>query len=87
MIFRKLQGVRVPEEQQGLIRFTCLNYNRISKRTQQKIVSLCESIGGEYSSALFDVMCSKSSISRIALKHNVSESVLYSLRKQFYESW
>lgn len=87
MSFRKLQGVELPEEQQGLIRYTCLNVDRQSKRTREKIQRLCDDVGGAYSAALWEVMCTKKSITAIAQKHYVGESTLYRLRKEFYESW
>ena len=87
MIFRKLQGVGLPVEQQGLIRFTCLTYKQQPRRVKEKIDRMCDECGGEYSAALFDVMCSKNSITSIALRHNVSQSALYRMRKRFYENW
>ena len=42
---------------------------------------------GPYSAALREVMCGEDSITSIALRHYVSESTLYRLRKDFYESW
>ena len=87
MSFRKLQGVSLTEEQQGLIRYTCLNYDGQSKKIQKKIQRLCDEVGGAYSAALWDVMCTKKSITYIAQKHFISESELYRKRKKFYESW
>lgn len=87
MSFRKLRGVRLPEEQQGLIRYTCLTWRSQPKSVQKKIRRLCEECGGAYHAALWDVMCSRQSVTAIALAHTVSESTLYRLRKEFYESW
>ena len=87
MSFRRLHGVKLPEEVQGLIRYTCLNYSRQPKKIQQKIDRLCAECGGDYSAALFDVMCSRMSMAQISLKYNVSEPVLYRKRRDFYEKW
>ncbi len=87
MLFKKLRGVNIPVEQQGYIRFTCLTYDVQPRKVRDKIDRLCNEQGGVYSAALFEVMCSKRSMVDISLRHNVSQSVLYRLRKQFYESW
>lgn len=87
MSFRKLPGVCLPEEKQGLIRYTCLNYAGASRRTREKVERLCRTCGGEYEQALFEVMTTRKSITSIALAHYVSETTLYRLRKSFYEAW
>ena len=85
--FKKLRGVNLPEEKQGLIRYTCLTCGEQPKHVQKKIQRLCQMCGGAESAALREVMCTKRSITAIALDHCVSESQLYRARKQFYESW
>lgn len=87
MSFRKLRGVRLPEEKQGLIRYTCLNYGEQPKWKREKIQRLCDACGGEHSRALFEVMTTRKSVTRIAMEYAVSESVLYERRKTFYEAW
>lgn len=87
MGFKKLRGVHLPEEKQGLIRYSCLTYKEQPKHIQNKIQRLCREVGGAYQAALWEVMCSKNSITSIAMAHHVSESVLYELRRRFYERW
>lgn len=87
MAFKKLRGVDLPEEKQGLIRYTCLTYDQQPKRMQNKIDRLLRECGGPYDAALREVMCGKDSITAIALRHFTSESSLYRMRKAFYESW
>lgn len=87
MGFKKLRGVSLPEEQQGLIRYTCLTWRDQPKHIQNKIQRLCRECGGAYGAALREVMCTKSSLAAIALRNHVSENVLYDLRRQFYEAW
>ena len=41
MGFRKLRGVRLPEEKQGLIRYICLNYADQPEWMKRKIERLC----------------------------------------------
>lgn len=87
MAFRKLQGVKMPEEKQGAVRFACLTWEDQPKFIQNKIAKLCQDVGGLYSAALWDVMCTRKSITAISMEHHVSESTLYRMRKKFYESW
>lgn len=87
MSFKKLRGVSLPEEKQGLVRYTCLTYREQPKWIQDKIQHLCVACGGEHQRALFDVMTTRRSIVEIAAEHSVSESVLYERRKAFYECW
>jgi len=87
MSFRKLRGVRLPEEQQGLIRYTCLTYASQPQWMREKIKRLCDIHGGEYSRALFEVMTSRRSMTDIAIAYSVSESVLYDRRRAFYENF
>lgn len=87
MGFKKLSGVPLSEEKQGLIRYTCLTYGEQPPRVQRKIQRLCLLCAGAYSAALFDVMCTKKSITAIALAHYVSEEQLYRFRRAFYKAW
>ena len=87
MGFKKLRGVRLSRNRQGFIRYACLTYDEQPKRMQNKIDRLLRQCGGSYSAALREVMCGEDSITAIALRHYVSESALYRLRKDFYESW
>ena len=87
MAFKKLRGVRVSRNMQGFIRFTCLTYDQQPKRMRNKIDRLLRECGGPCDPALREVMCGEDSITAIALRHFTSESSLYRMRKEFYESW
>lgn len=87
MGFKKLRGVPLPEEKQGLIRYTCLTYAQQPPRIQRKIDKLLQVHGGEYADALRLVMLSRESITAISLKCHVSEETLYRLRRAFYTGW
>lgn len=77
----------MPERKQGLIRYTCLNFAEQPKWIQEKIRRLCDGCGGAYSAALFELMTCQTSVTAVSLRHHVSESELYRMRKSFYESW
>ncbi len=87
MSFKKLRGVGLPEEKQGLVRFTCLDFADQPEHIREKILRLCRVAAGPYDAALWEVMCTRESITGIAMRHHVSESVLYRARKEFYEGW
>lgn len=87
MAFKKLRGVSLPVEKQLLIRAICLNYDDRPQWEQKKIVRLCDECGGAYSAALFEIMTTQQSVTAISLKHHVSETVLYDIRKNFYMRW
>lgn len=87
MGFRKLKGVNLPEDMQGFIRFTCLTYKKQPAETKEKVDRLCKEIGGEYSDALKEVMCTRKTVGSIAYRYHTSDATMYRLRKKFYESW
>lgn len=87
MAFKKLRGVNIPAKKQLLIRAICLNYDDRPKWEQTKIERLCDMCGGGYSAALFEAMTTEKSISQISMQYFVSETVLYDIRKKFYERW
>lgn len=87
MAFKKLRGVDLPEEKQGLIRYTCLDWRSQPVWVQEKIRYICEQAAGAYQHALFEVMTTNRSITAIAMEHAISESMLYTMRKSFYERW
>lgn len=87
MSFRKMKGVKVPYNRQGLIYFTCRDYKRQPGWMQEKIQRLCESAGGEYAPALFELVTRDASVTKIALKYHCDESAIYRVRRKFYESW
>lgn len=84
---KKLRGIPLPEEKQGLVRYTCLCYRDLPKYTQEKIQRLCAEAGGAYSAALWEVMCTRETVTAIALRHHVSEMTLYRARKEFFLRW
>ena len=79
--------MRLTEEQQGLVRYICLTYTDQPRPIQEKIQRLCALAGGAYSAALWEVMCTRKSITAIALSNHVSEGTLYRVRREFYERW
>jgi len=86
-VFKKMRGIRLPYTKQGLIYFTCRDYADQPQRVQQKINNLCAEVAGEHYQALRDVVISEKSIQQISLERYVCMTVLYDLRKNFYERW
>ena len=87
MGFKKIRGIALPEEKQGFIRYTCLTYRDQPQHVQKKIRRLCVEQGGQYSAALWEVVCTRESVVSISMRHHVSETVLYDARKRFFEAW
>jgi len=86
--FRKLRGVNRPAREQGLIYYTCMNYDRQPKHIREKIKKLCKECGGEHEEALFVLLTRENvSVPWIERNYYVSDSVLYERRKRFYERW
>lgn len=87
-MFKKRRGINLSYNKQGLIYFTCMNYDDMPKHIQDKISYLCKRVGKEYSKALFEVMTnSNKSIRALAIEYHTSEMSLYRYRKKFYEAW
>ena len=87
MMFKKMRGLKMPYRKQGLIYFTCLNYNEADEETQNKIELLCYECAKEYKKALFELVTTSASVTHIAQKYYISERTLYRLRERFYNSW
>ena len=75
------------EKKQGLIYYTCQNYNRLSNKTKQKIERLCEKHGGSYRAALFELITTPTTTVAMASKYFMSERTLQNCRKALYEDW
>ena len=87
-MFKKRRGIHIPYNKQGLIYFTCMNYEEMPKRTQDKILKLCKEVGKEHSAVLFAVVTdSTKSIRSLSMDYHISETQLYHYRKKFYEEW
>lgn len=88
MIFRKLRGVSLPYREQGMIWFTCVNYDRQRPEIKEKIKRLCRECGGEHAEALFVLLTRENaSVRWIEENYYVSESSLYRKRVIFFERW
>ena len=88
-MFKKRRGIHIPYNKQGLIYFSCMNYKDMPDDVQNKIVNLCNEVGGEeYADVLFAVVTdSTKSIRALSMEYHISEMSLYRYRKKFYESW
>lgn len=89
-MFRKLRGVRLPYNVQGLIYFTCATYRQQDQKTKAKIRELCNSVGGEYAGALFDVLtkAGQYSVELDCMEHYTSAWKLSTVcGEDFIESW
>lgn len=87
-MFKKRRGIKLTYNEQGLIHFICVNYDRMDNSTQSKIKNLCGEVAGEHKEALFAMLTDDSiNVHGLARKNYISESQLYEYRRRFYESW
>ena len=87
MGFKKMRSIRRTYDEQGYICFLCRTYNRQPDYVKRKIDALCSDIGGIHKDTLFELVTSRKTAQEISRKRHLSLSVLYDLRKQFYENF
>ena len=87
-MFKKKKSINLPYIKQGLIYFTCMNYNDLPQTMQEKISNLCFFVAGEDYAALFELLTNRyKGLEFIASEHYISERRLSDYRKRFYESF
>jgi len=86
-MFKKLRGIDLSYERQGLTRFTCLTYDDQPQEVKDRILNICIQCAGDKYQALFELMTTSKSVVSIAQKHFISESTIYNLRRKFYYAW
>lgn len=86
--FRKMRGIKLSYEKQGIIYFTLQNIREQPMETRNKVKALCDHIAGADSEALHVFLTSNTdTVQSVSLKHYISERKLYQLRKEFYMEW
>ncbi len=87
-MFKKMRGIGLSYEKQGLVYFICANYNDMPEEVQKKIDQLCiEVAGAEYYQALRDVLIKQKSIETAAFDCPCDETTLRRKRRNFYLNW
>jgi len=86
-MFRKNRGIKRSSPTPSFACVSSLTYDAQPKTVKNKINKLCDEIGGEFRDALFEFVTTEKTVTEISLKHYVSETKLYNMRKKFYESW
>ena len=87
-MFKKRRGIKLPYNKQGLIYFTCMNYDDMPEDVKADITNLCKEVGKEHAEVLFKVVTdSNKSIHSLSMEYHISETQLYYYRKKFYEEW
>lgn len=85
MQFRKKWSIDVTYNRQGLIYFICINYNIMPDDVKNKILDLCIRAGGEYRTALFEVITTNKSVTAVSIEHYISPETLYRMLRRFYD--
>ena len=87
---KKIRSLKMPYAKQQKIYMTCQEYTYQPPEIREKIERLCLLVsGGDENKrrALFRVVTSETPIWRIADEQYMAKTVLYELRKRFYEMW
>lgn len=86
---KKIRSLVMPYEKQQEIYFTCRRYAEQSAEVQGRIDRICDEVAGDGHKrhALFRVLTTDVSIWRIANECYIAKTVLYELRKAFYEQF
>lgn len=88
--FRKMKGLKLSYERQGMIFFTLRNYEIQTEKIKGKIdQKIREAARGEIHTeqALREWCILGESVIESALRHNIDATALYRARKRLYESW
>ena len=86
-MFRESPYMKLSYNQQGLIYFICKDYKNQPEYIQKKILNLCTSIGKDNYQALFELLTTDKSATKIAMQHYMSSVTLYRLRVGFFKKW
>lgn len=85
---KKIRSLKMSYEKQQKIYITCRNYYKQPPKVRERIARLCSAVakGDENNrNALFKVLTTETPIWRIAEEHYMSKTLLYELRRRFYE--
>lgn len=86
--FKKMRGIKLSYEKQGIIYFTLQNICEQPQEIRNKVKALCNELAGPDSRALYLFLTSRADTAQsISLKYYIAERKLYQLRKAFYMEW
>ena len=86
--FRKMRGIKLSYEKQGIIYFTLQNICEQPLEIRNKVKALCDKVAGADSKALYIFLTSNIDTAQsVSLKYYIAERKLYQFRKEFYMEW
>ena len=85
--FKQLRSVNKSYNDQALIYYTCITYDRQNAMTRRKIERLCRKAAGEYASALLEYLTTDAEWVGVCQKYHVGDRTLERVRRRFYELW
>ena len=86
--FRKMRGIKLSYEKQGIIYFTLQNICEQPLEIRNKVKALCDKVAGADSEALYIFLTSNTDTAQsVSLKYYIADRKLYQLRKEFYMEW
>lgn len=90
MRFRRIRGIKISYERQGLIFFTMANYRALPKQAREKIDQLIRDVAKNdeiYITALRDWLLNGTSWNSVCIRTGVNEGTLIRYRRKIYERW
>ena len=87
---KKIRSLKIPYVRQQEIYVTCQRYALQPQSVRERIEHICDRVtdgDAHKRNALFLVLTSEKPIWRIADEQYMAKTVLYELRKRFYELW
>ena len=86
-MFRYKKSVGGDYVRQGYIFFTSLRFEELGERRRERIRSLCEEAGGEYSEALLEFVTTQTTATAVCYKYALSKSTLYRIVSDYYKKF
>ena len=90
VMFREMKNLNIPYKRQGLIYFTCLNYDTLEEKQQERIIQTCIKTSPEHYQSLFKYLTADTTEYapwRIERDLCISPNTLHRLKRQFYKNW
>ena len=89
-MFREMKNLNIPYKRQGLIYFTCINFDTLEEKQQERIIQTCIKTSPEHYQTLFKYLTAygcEYTQWRIQKDMGISPNMLYKLKRQFYKNW
>lgn len=83
-MFKFKRSIPVSYEKQGYIYFVGRNFKNLPDEKQRQVKELCLKAGGEYHEALFELLTTDTTVTKICLKYSLSEATLLRVARKYF---